>query len=71
MEHVDDRYAFSLPGRKAVILRSAGLYAGGAAIFSLDGHAYVMLGAIGLTAVQENDRIVLSTLKDEEVADEL
>ncbi|MFD2333309.1 hypothetical protein ACFSR7_28965 [Cohnella sp. GCM10020058] len=71
VEHVDDRYAFTLPGSKSVILRSAGSYSGGAAMFSLDGHAYVMLSAIGLTAVLQNDRIVLGTLNDEEATEEL
>ncbi|MDI4646107.1 hypothetical protein [Cohnella hashimotonis] len=63
LEHVDNRYAFALPGSRTVVLHRAEYYSGGAALFSLDGHSYVLLRAIGLAASLEEDRIALRSLQ--------
>ncbi|SFB43621.1 hypothetical protein SAMN05216312_10862 [Cohnella sp. OV330] len=70
IENVENRFAFTLPGRETVVLHNAGTYSNGEALFSLDGYSYVMLSAIGLAAVREHGRIVLQKLQAFEDADE-
>ncbi|MDG0793648.1 hypothetical protein OMP38_24565 [Cohnella ginsengisoli] len=68
IEHVDNRYSFALPGRETVVLRAFDHYYKGAPLFWSDGHAYVMLSAIGLTGVRENDRVALRAIHPAEEA---
>ncbi|WP_217594621.1 hypothetical protein [Cohnella sp. GbtcB17] len=63
VEHVGNGYAFALPGREKVVLRALDHYYEGAPVFWSEGHAYVMLSAIGLSAVRENDRIALRAIR--------
>ncbi|MDG0812518.1 hypothetical protein [Cohnella rhizosphaerae] len=63
IESVDNRYSFALPDRETVVLRASDRYSDGVPLFWSEGHVYVMLSAIGLSGIRENDRISLRTIR--------